>query len=324
VITGAPTRRAAMAAMAALAADLKFHSARGEGAVTEEPWSHDGLAGTLTLPKRAAARGPAVLIIAGSGPTDRDGNGPLISTDCYRLLAAGLAANGIRSLRYDKRGIGGSAGLMTREDDVRFDDFVHDAVAAARALARREDVSSVVIAGHSEGGLIALRAVHAVAVAGLVLLATPGRPFADLLRAQFRGAPMPEHLRAEALRIIDTLAANESVDDVPDELAPVFRASVQSYLRSVMTIDPRIEIAQVPVAVLLLYGGRDLQVPLEHRDLMAKAKPDARVVTVASANHVLKPSPAARAGNIATYTDRSRPLDPGIVPPIALFVEDLR
>src|SRR4051812_23883812 len=135
--------------MAALAADLKFHSARAEGAVSEEPWSHDSLAGTLTLPKHSTARGPAVLIIAGSGPTDRDGNGPLISTDCYRLLAAGLAASGVRSLRYDKRGIGGSASLMTREDDVRFGDFVHDAVAAAVDLARRPDVSSVVIAGHS-------------------------------------------------------------------------------------------------------------------------------------------------------------------------------
>jgi pimeloyl-ACP methyl ester carboxylesterase len=104
----------------------------------------------------------------------------------------------------------------------------------------------------------------------------------------------------------------------------VFRTSVQLYLRSVMTVDPRIELAQVPIPVLLIYGGRDLQVPLEHRDLMAKAKPDARVVTIGSANHVLKSSPADRAGNLATYTDRSRPLDPGIVPPIALFIGEPR
>src|SRR5262249_17067560 len=158
-----------------------------------------GLAGTLTLPKRAPTRGPAVLIIAGSGPTDRDGNGPLISTDAYRMLAAGLAAQGIRSLRYDKRGLGRTAPPAGPEAAGRFDDFVHDAAAAAADLGRRPHVSSVVMAGHSEGGLVAMRAARETTVAGIVLIAVPARPLADLLRAQFLGAPLPEHLRGEAL-----------------------------------------------------------------------------------------------------------------------------
>src|SRR5262245_12616695 len=125
-----------------------------DDAMVEEPWSHDGLAGTLALPKNSA-RGPAVLILAGSGPTDRNGNGPLISTDTYRLLAAGLAAQGVRSLRYDKRGIGGSAGLVAREEDLRFDDLASDAVAAARDLGGRSDVSSVIWDGQCEGRMMA-------------------------------------------------------------------------------------------------------------------------------------------------------------------------
>src|SRR5262249_29250287 len=191
----------------------------------------------------------------GSGPTDRDGNGPLISTDAYRMLAAGLAAQGIRSLRYDKRGIGGSAAPGARGEARRLRGFVPHAPPPAAELGRRPDVSSVVMAGHSEGGLVAMRAAREATVAGIVLIAVPARPLADLLRAQFLGAPLPEHLRAEALRITDALAANETVDDVPEELAPVFRASVQPYLRSVMSIDPRIEIAQLPVPVLMVYGG---------------------------------------------------------------------
>jgi pimeloyl-ACP methyl ester carboxylesterase len=275
------------------------------------------------LPKATARRGPAVLIIAGSGPTDRDGNGPLISTDTYRLLAAGLAMHGVRSLRYDKRGIGGSAGLVAREEDMRFDHLVGDAAAAGRSLAARDDVSSLVLAGHSEGGLIATLAARRITVAGLVLLAAPGRPLADILRTQFRAAPMPEALRAEALRITDALAAGEHVADIPGELAPVFRTPVQPYLRSVLPIDPRAELAQLSLPVLLLYGARDLQIPLSDRDRLAKARPDARVVTVPAANHVLKSAPSDREGNIKTYTDRSRPLDPGVVPPIVLFVGEI-
>jgi len=319
------TRRRAVQLIGAAVSASPNSAARGEDAtMVEEPWSHGGLAGTLALAKsREARRGPAVLIIAGSGPTDRDGNGPLIATDTYRLLAAGLAAHGIASLRYDKRGIGGSARLVKREEDVRFEDFVGDAVAAARELIGRTDVSRLVIAGHSEGTLIAMRAAHEVNVAGLVLLAAPGRPLADILRAQLGAAPMPEALRSEALRITEALARGERIADVPAELAPIFRTSVQPFLMSILRVDPRLELGQLSTPVLLVYGARDIQVSLQDRDALAKARPDARVVTIPTANHVLKSAPPDRDGNVKTYTDRSLRLDPGILPPIVLFVGEV-
>jgi pimeloyl-ACP methyl ester carboxylesterase len=320
---GVSRRRAVQIVGATIAGLIVLPTWAQDAAMIEEPWSHAGLAGTLARPKNGPARGPAVLIIAGSGPTDRDGNGPLVSTDTYRLLAAGLAAQGVASLRYDKRGIGGSAGLVKREEEVRFDDFVDDAVAASRDLMGRTDVSRLVIAGHSEGALIAIRVAHKVNVAGLVLLAAPGRSLAEILRAQLRTAPMPEELRSEALRMTETLARGEHVADVPPELAPIFRRSVQPFLISMLRVDPRLELGQLATPVLLLYGARDIQVSLQDRDALAKARPDARVVTLPSANHVLKSAPADRAGNIATYTDRSLPLNPGILPPIVLFVGEV-
>jgi pimeloyl-ACP methyl ester carboxylesterase len=121
-----------------------------ERGTSETPWSLDGLSGTFAGPRDPAPRGPAVLILAGSGPTDRDGNNPIgIRADTYRLLASALAAAGIRSLRYDKRGIGASQTRTVREEDLRFDQFVEDAAAAARHLASRADVSGVVLCGHS-------------------------------------------------------------------------------------------------------------------------------------------------------------------------------
>src|SRR5439155_20928759 len=128
-----------LAAFAVTAAWARSAARTQDGTMEEESWSVAGLGGTLALPKGSPAHGPAALIIAGSGPTPRDGN-----FGTYRLIAADLAAAGIRSLRYDKRGIGTSRGLIVREDELRFDHFVDDAVVATRDLAARADVSTVI------------------------------------------------------------------------------------------------------------------------------------------------------------------------------------
>jgi pimeloyl-ACP methyl ester carboxylesterase len=305
-------------AAAALSATVAIGASRGQSMI-EEAWSHAGLSGTFAGPAPGAPPGPAVLIIVGSGPTDRNGNGPFMSTDLYRQLAAGLAEAGIRSLRYDKRGQGGSAGVIARQEDLRFEQYVGDAVAAVRDLAARKDVSSVVIAGHSEGGLVAILAARQTTIAGLVVLSAFGRTLADGLREQLRNANPPA-LRQQAFDIIGVLSRGGRVAEVPPELAPLFHPSLQPYFASFINIDPAKELAQVTTPVLLLYGARDLQVSLADRDALAAARPDARVVTLPEANHILKRAPADAQGNVKTYADRSLPLDPGVLPPIVEFV----
>src|SRR2546425_546551 len=132
-------RRTALMGLAAAGAAAWMPAATGqEAAMLEEPWSAGGLFGTLARPAKGPARGPAALLLAGSGPSPRDG-----SFGTLQQIAEGLAAAGIRSLRYDKRGIGASAGLVTREDDLTFDLYVDDAVRVARDLAGRSEVSRV-------------------------------------------------------------------------------------------------------------------------------------------------------------------------------------
>lgn len=290
-------------------------------AVIEEAWSAGALHGTL-LHRPAAPRGPAVLIIAGSGPTDRNGNGPIISTDTYRSLAHGLAEAGIRSLRYDKRGIGESRGLLLREDDAQFGDFVDDAVSAIKSLGSRSDVSAVIVAGHSEGALIAILAAQKIDVAGLMLLTATGRPLAAVLRDQLQTA-LPEALYGEAFATLDRLEAGETVPDVRSELHALFRPSVQRYLLSLIKIDPAVELAKLKTPVLLLYAGRDLQIGRSDFEALRRARPDARSVELPEANHTLKSSPPDRAGNIAMYTNRAAPLDPGVMPPLIDFVHSV-
>jgi hypothetical protein len=291
--------------------------------LVEEPWSHAGLAGTLMRPGTPLIGAPPALIIAGSGPTDRDGNGPLVRTNLYRRIAIRLAGTGVASLRYDKRGVGQSAGLLAREDELRFDDLVGDAAAAADDLTERLSAPAAVLVGHSEGALVAILAARRARIAGLVLLAAPGRPLSVVMREQLQKAPLPEHLRRESLDILAALSAGHRVEMVSPELAPAFRPSVQPYLMSQLTIDPAAELSQIRQPVLLVHGERDLQITLADRDALAASGRDVRSVTLAQANHILKRAPADRAANVATYTDPDLPLDPGVMPPVVAFFRAL-
>ena len=287
--------------------------------MNEEPWSVGGLQGTLVRPTKAAARGPLVLIIAGSGPTDRNGNGPQIQTDTYRKLAEGLAAAGIASLRYDKRGIAASRSLVTREEDLSFEDFEADVVTIARALMQRADVSSVVLAGHSEGAILALAAAPKLEPSGIILLCSPGRNLLAVLSAQLQGR-LPPDLDASAKAILEALKKNQRVADVPTPLMPLFRPSVQPFLISAGNFDPARLIADVKVPLLVLHAERDLQVMRADLDALRAARPDAEIVILPKANHTLKSAPDDPAGNLALYHDASAPLDPGVIPAIVDFV----
>ncbi len=317
-----PTRRTilAYASGAALSAVFGRFAEAQEKNVIEQPWSLEGLTGTYTAP-REQPRGPAVLIIAGSGPTDREGNNPGgIRADTYRMLAQVLAASGIRSLRYDKRGIGGSQAKMTREEDLRFDHYVDDAASAARDLAGRPDITGVVLAGHSEGGLVAIRAASRAPVKGLVLFTALGRPIGVTLREQLLAAPIPENARSEAVRILDRLIAGERVDDVPATLAALFRPSVQPYLASVLPLDPAIELGKLKLPVLLIHAGRDLQIGETDFAALAKARADAAILQLPEANHILKRVAADRAANLAAYGNPYLPLDPDLAPKLVEFI----
>lgn len=149
------------------------------------------LQGTLALPS-GAGPWPAAVIIAGSGPTDRDGNTMMGKTGTYAMVAAALAERGIASFRYDKRGLPSSKGSFDAAS-VTVHDFAADAAAAAQMLDARSDIGPVVFIGHSEGGLLALLAAQKKApVAGLVLVAAAGRDASTILREQLsRQLPPP-------------------------------------------------------------------------------------------------------------------------------------
>ena len=275
--------------------------------------------GTLLSPEDPRA---VAVILPGSGPTDRDGNSHLgISAGTYRLLAEGLAGEGIATLRADKRGIAQSASPAFSEADLRFSHYVEDARAWAAEAAARTGQPCAWLIGHSEGALVALAAAadDHPGICGLVLLSGAGRPARVVIEEQL--APqLPEPLRSQAFHALAELEAGRTVADTPPMLAALLRPSIQPYLISWLKLDPAALIAAWDGPVMIGQGTTDLQTTETDARAMAEAQPNAKLVLWDGVNHVLKVAPADRMANLATYSDPSQPLAPGVVDDVAGFI----
>jgi pimeloyl-ACP methyl ester carboxylesterase len=285
------------------------------------------LHGTLLMPRRTPSAEP-VLILAGSGPTDRDGNNPMgVAAQPYRLLAEALAARGVPTLRVDKRGIAASAGAGAglREEELRIGSFADDARAWAARLRVRTGARCVWLLGHSEGGLHALLAAQRNGdVCGIILIAAPGRPVGEALREQLRAGLAGNPLLERALAITAELEAGRTVPaaDVPAPLLALFRPSVQPFFISMLAVDPAALVRDYAGPVLVVQGTTDLQVALADAQRLGAARPGVRTALIEGMNHVLKTAPADREANVAAYRDPSLPLAPGLVDAIVGFIRD--
>jgi len=287
---------------------------------TEQQISNGGLRGTLTLPETSGSF-PAALIIAGSGPVDRDGNLPGAPNDSLKLLAHGLAAYGIVSLRVDKRGIGGSRAAGLREEDLRFGTYVADAASWLKLLRGDSRISRVVLIGHSEGALVATLVAQQADLAGLILIAGASEPAARLIERQLSAADLPLGLRETSRRIAASLQKGEPVADIPPELAALYRPGVQNYLMSWFPLDPAEELAKITCPVLIVQGTTDLQVTVPDAQRLAAAHPAAKLVLIEGMNHVLKEAPAERSANLRTYATPDLPLAPALLPAVVTFLQ---
>jgi uncharacterized protein len=268
---------------------------------------------------------PVILMVPGSGPTDRDGNSPLgVKAATYRLLAQQLARRGITSVRIDKRGLFASAAAIANPNAVTISDYATDVHAWISAIRSSTKVRCVWVLGHSEGGLVALVAGQKPEdICGLVLVACPGRPAGEIMKEQLRANPADAALVPMADEAIDKLDAKQRVDvsALPPPLAQLFRPAIQGFLIDEFAYDPAALAAAVHKPILILQGKRDLQVSVADAERLAHAQPAAKLVILPGVNHVLKSVPTDdRNANIATYADPSLPLAPGVAEAIASFL----
>lgn len=263
---------------------------------------------------------PVVLIVAGSGPTDRNGNNPLAGqNNSLKLLAEGLAGRGIASIRYDKRGIGESSAAGTKEADLRFDTYVEDAALWIQQLQADSRFSSVTVIGHSEGSLIGMLATQKTGADAFVSIAGIAQPASQVLRDQLRPR-LPKALRQQNEQILAALEQGNTVTSVPPELNSLYRSSVQPYLISWFRYTPAQEIRHLTVPVLIVQGATDIQVPVSEAQALKMAKPDAELRIIEGMNHVLKAVPLGPEQQNTSYSDPTLPVVPELVEGISQFI----
>lgn len=282
------------------------------------------LEGTLTLPATTDSSVPVVLLLAGSGPTDRNGNSSFMKSNVYQILADSLVSQGIAVARYDKRGAGKSKLIdvsKLRPEDKLFDALISDAVAFIRQLKADKRFSRVVVAGHSEGSLVGMVAARQTQADGFISIAGIGRNIADVIKTQF-GYALPDSLRPASYRIVDSLRVGRIVTKVPAMLLSIFAPASQPGLISWMKYEPTQEIKGYRGPVLIIQGTNDFQVAVSEAELLKQARPDAELVLVPNMTHMLRTYEGKnQAENIKTYTNPDLPLTPGLIMPIVKFVK---
>ncbi len=313
---------AIVVALSAIATACAAQLAPGESIVqTQGPTGV--LKGVMQAPSTGARGAPAAIIIPGSGPTDHDGNGPLVQTDAYRMLAHALASLGVATVRIDKRGMFLSAGAGD-PNKATMEGYAADVHAWAATLRQATDQPCVWLIGHSEGGLVALVAAQDTKdICGLVLVSAPGFPLADTMRRQLKANPANAPILAEALADIDKLEAGRHIDQngMNPVLRPLFSADVQDFLIDEFRFDPPKLVAAYKGPILVMQGENDLQVTVDDARALAGARPGVKLDLLPGVNHVLKVAPADPAGNLATYRNRDLPLAPGVAEAIADFIK---
>ena len=295
-----------------------------EPEVTYETWNIPVDGGELEVAlqwptKEAAEPVPVAIIIAGSGPTNKDGNTIAGDNNSLKMLAEGLALQGIASIRYDKRGVGDNAALVEKEEDLLFTSYTQDVENIVKDVQEDPRFSEVHVIGHSEGSLVGMVAASSTEVSSIISIAGAGRPIDEVLTEQL-SAQLPPDLLQTSKDILASLKKGELVEDVPESLYSIFRPSSQPYLISWMQYNPTELIKSLDEPVLIVQGKNDLQVKVTDAEQLAAADPDAEVVYFDTMNHVLKEAPADQEGNLATYTDPTLPLAEGLIDSITSFI----
>lgn len=273
--------------------------------------------GTLLQPQEKSAS--LVIIIGGSGPTDRNGNQQMMQNNSLKMLAKGLAQEGIASFRYDKRIFTLLKQRALQEDKLRFDDFIEDALSTITYFKEKGRFEKVYVAGHSQGALVGLMAALQTQVDGYISIAGAGQTIDQVIINQI-GAQMPG-LKEETIEAFTTLKEKGSVKKFNPALTSILRPKVQPFIASWMHYDPAEEIKKMTAPVLIVNGTKDLQVDVEEAQALKTAQPAAQLHIIKDMNHVLKTITGGDLENSKAYNDTTLPLAIDLIPILRDFIK---
>jgi uncharacterized protein len=271
----------------------------------------------LTTPK-SAEKVPLAIFIAGSGPTDLDGNNPMMKNNSLRYLSDALVANNIATLRFDKYGIAQSADPNFDESKLTFDRYVND-VQSLIAQMKEKGFSDIYIVGHSEGSLIGLAALQTIKVKGFISVAGAGFPADEILKTQLKPQLQPDMYNTTVV-LIDSLKNGNQVTSAPMLLYSIFRPSVQPYLISWFNYSPVELMSKISCPSLILQGDKDVQITVTDAQNLANAATNGKLVLIKGMNHILKTIQGDVQENMASYSNPDLPINQELSNSIINFI----
>ncbi len=276
--------------------------------------------GTLFSPEKVTKKTKLVILIAGSGPTNRSGNSTIGGiNNSLKYLAEGLAQNGISVFSYDKRIFAQMITKTVDEKTLSFEDFINDAKDVITYFQSQKKYSKIIIAGHSEGSLIGMVAALNTAD-GYVSLDGAGRSSDEVLSEQI--TKQVPSMKETVDKGFATLKAGKTFENKTPMLASLFRESVQPYMISWIKYNPQVEIKKLTIPILLINGTKDLQVPTTDAELLHVANPKSELKIIENMNHIFKEITVDEE-NLKSYSNPNLPVMPELVNTIASFVKSI-
>ncbi len=274
------------------------------------------LPSTLLIPENIK-KPPVVLIIAGSGPTNKDGNNFFMVNNHLKFLTEALAEQGIASLRFDKRSIPGNNTI--KEEDLRFEDLISDASFCLNSIRKDKRFGNIYILGHSQGSLVGMKVAQDNKVNGFISLAGPSEAIGNTIIRQI--ATQNEELGKQTAVLIDSMLAGYEVRKINPMLVSLFRPSVQPFLRTYMSYNPVEEIKKLKTKIVIIQGTTDIQVREIDAENLHKAVPKSQLKMIEGMNHILKEAPIARIENMKTYNNADLPVMDELMNAIITFIK---
>lgn len=275
--------------------------------------------GTLLQPATPSEPTPLVIMIQGSGPTDRNGNQAFMKNDSFKKLAQALSQNGISSFRFDKR-IFKMQTMGITEEEIRFDDFITDAVSAIEYFKENNNFEKIVVLGHSQGSLVGMVAAKDRADA-FISVAGAARTIDTILVEQI--AQQAPGLKENAATSFKEMREQGSTENYNPVLESIFKPSLQPFMLSWMKYDPAEKIKELEIPILIINGTKDLQVKEKDAQELAQATPNADLVLLEDMNHVFREIETDDLENSKSYNEPGRPLHPELVSTIVEFIQGI-
>ncbi len=271
--------------------------------------------GTLLIPKEKSKT--LAILIAGSGPTDRNGNQNFLKSNSLKKLAEGLSNKNIASFRYDKRIV---KQILRRNVDknITFDDFVTDAISVISYFKTKNTYNKIYIIGHSQGSLVGMLAAKGKAD-GFISLAGAGQSIDNVILEQIeKTAPM---FTTDSKRLFKILKSGKTTTDYPAALTSVFNIDVQPFMMNWMQYNPQEELKKLNIPVLIINGTKDLQVSVDEAKLLKESSTNSELKIIENMNHVLFIIEGDNLENSKSYNESFRPISEELVSSIVEFIK---